>query len=108
MTSQPSKKHSHKRTIAQRLVFTAALILLSAHRALAHGPANGESNPERHIEFPDTADYQTLVLDLHTHSVFSDGHVWPTVRVSEALRDGLHGMATVSYTHLTLPTIDRV
>ena len=112
MTSQPSKKHSHKRTIAQRLVFTAALILLSAHRALAHGPANGESNPERHIEFPDTADYQTLVLDLHTHSVFSDGHVWPTVRVSEALRDGLHGMAITEHLefqpHLAdIPNPDR-
>ena len=112
MTSQPSKKHSHKRTIAQQLVFTAALILLSAHRALAHGPASGESNPERHIEFPDTADYQTLVLDLHTHSVFSDGHVWPTVRVSEALRDGLHGMAITEHLefqpHLAdIPNPDR-
>ena len=108
MTSQPSKKRSHKRTIVQRLVFTAALILLSAHRALAHG----ESNPERHIEFPDTADYQTLMLDLHTHSVFSDGHVWPTVRVSEALRDGLHGMAITEHLefqpHLAdIPNPDR-
>ena len=96
MTSQPSKKHSHKRTIAQRLVFTAALILLSAHRALAHGPASGESNPERHIEFPDTADYQTLVLDLHTHSVFSDGHVGNGQSL-EALRDGLHRMAITEH-----------
>lgn len=112
MTSQPSKKHSHKRTIAQRLVFTAALILLSAQGALAHGPASGESNPERHIEFPDTADYQTLVLDLHTHSVFSDGHVWPTVRVSEALSDGLHAMAIMEHLefqpHLAdIPNPDR-
>ena len=112
MTSQPPMKHSHKRTIAQQLVFTAALILLSAQGALAHGPASGESNPERHIEFPDTADYQTLVLDLHTHSVFSDGHVWPTVRVSEALRDGLHGMAITEHLefqpHLAdIPNPDR-
>jgi hypothetical protein len=67
-----------------------------------HGPAYTErpqknGTPARHIEFPDTADYQTLVLDLHTHSVFSDGHVWPTVRVSEALRDGLDGLAITEH-----------
>ena len=30
---------------------------------------------------------------LHTHSVFSDGHVWPRIRVAEAIRDGLDAMA---------------
>ena len=29
---------------------------------------------------------------LGTHSVFSDGHVWPSIRVSEALRDGLDAL----------------
>ena len=70
--------------------------------AWAHGPAypspkNSEAVTKRQIQFPDTADYQTLVLDLHTHSVFSDGHVWPTVRVSEALRDGLDGLAITEH-----------
>ena len=43
----------------------------------------------RKISFPDTADHKTLIFDPHTHSVFSDGHVWPKIRVGEALRDGL-------------------
>ena len=64
---------------------------------LGHGPAQSGDVPQRHIQFPDTAQYQTLVLDLHTHSVFSDGHVWPTVRVSEALRDGLDGLAITEH-----------
>ncbi|HAO89312.1 MAG TPA: PHP domain-containing protein, partial [Gammaproteobacteria bacterium] len=34
-----------------------------------------------------------MVVDLHTHSVFSDGHVWPRIRVGEAIRDGLDAMA---------------
>lgn len=63
----------------------------------AHGPARSGSAPERHIQFPDTKDYKTLVVDLHTHTVFSDGHVWPTVRVSEALRDGLDAMAVTEH-----------
>ncbi len=41
------------------------------------------------IQFPDIAGYQTLVCDLHMHTVFSDGAVWPTVRVQEAWRLGL-------------------
>ena len=32
--------------------------------------------------FPDTEDHVTISADLHTHTVFSDGHVWPNVRVS--------------------------
>lgn len=85
----------------QHTRFFATLITLvlgtsTSLSAWGHGPAypsseDSEAAPRRHIEFPDTAEYQTLVLDLHTHSVFSDGHVWPTVRVSEALRDGLDG-----------------
>lgn len=34
-----------------------------------------------------------LTADLHTHSVFSDGHVWPSIRVEEADRDGLDALA---------------
>jgi hypothetical protein len=51
----------------------------------------------RRISFPDTAQYQTLVLDPHTHSVFSDGHVWPRIRVEEALRDGLDAIAITEH-----------
>lgn len=52
---------------------------------------------DRAIVFPDTAQHKTLVLDLHTHSVFSDGHVWPNVRVAEAEKDGLDGLAITEH-----------
>ena len=29
------------------------------------------------INFPDIPGYQTLKCDLHIHTVFSDGSVWP-------------------------------
>ena len=74
-----------------------AVLTMAAATIHAHGPASAGPSPERHIQFPDTAQYQTLVLDLHTHSVFSDGHVWPTIRVSEALRDGLDGLAITEH-----------
>ncbi len=43
--------------------------------------------------FPDLPGYKTLVCDLHTHTVFSDGTVWPTERIEEANREGLDAIA---------------
>jgi hypothetical protein len=73
--------------------------LLLAVPAAAHGPARTDfpTDTGREIVFPDTADRLTLVVDLHTHSVFSDGHVWPKIRVEEALRDGLDGLAITEH-----------
>jgi predicted metal-dependent phosphoesterase TrpH len=41
------------------------------------------------IVYPNVPGYKTLKTDLHQHTVFSDGNVWPTIRVMEALRDNL-------------------
>lgn len=35
----------------------------------------------KEILIPDIAGYLTLKCDFHMHTVFSDGNVWPTVRV---------------------------
>ncbi len=43
--------------------------------------------------FPDIPGYKTLACDLHTHTVFSDGMVWPTVRIDEARRERLDAIA---------------
>jgi hypothetical protein len=80
---------------------------------LAHGGVQVESDHSaRNIEFPDTTQFKTLVVDLHTHSVFSDGHVWPTVRIGEATRDGLDAIAITEHLefqpHITdIPHPDR-
>lgn len=79
-----------------RAVTLLAGILISA-MAQSHGRAATVSNDVRAIEFPDTASYRTLVVDLHTHSVFSDGHVWPKIRVEEALRDQLDALAITEH-----------
>ena len=75
------------------------LILLTLPGAvLAHDPAPAPPpDEERRIRFPDPEGYRTLVVDLHTHSVFSDGHVWPKIRVGEALRDGLDALAITEH-----------
>jgi len=43
----------------------------------------------RVISVPDIPGFITLKCDFHMHTVFSDGHVWPSFRVNEAIRDGL-------------------
>ena len=79
---------------------TLCLIMIGlANPALAHENAAvpASVNEQRLIQFPDTANYKTLVLDPHTHSSFSDGHVWPRIRVEEALRDGLDAIAITEH-----------
>lgn len=41
------------------------------------------------VVIPNVSGYEVLKADFHLHTVFSDGNVWPTYRVSEAWRDGL-------------------
>lgn len=48
--------------------------------------------------FPDIPGYKTLAGDFHMHTVFSDGHVWPTLRVQEAARDGLDVISITEHT----------
>ena len=62
-----------------------ALILLSP-------PLMGQNHTHSYgdtLHFPDLTDHKTLITDLHQHTVFSDGSVWPDIRVMEALREGV-------------------
>lgn len=61
------------------------------------GLAPAEAQVRREIRFPDLPGYQTLKADLHMHTVFSDGRVWPTVRVDEAWREGLDVLAITDH-----------
>ena len=56
-----------------------------------------DSGLSREIEFPDIKGYKTLVCDLHMHSVFSDGSVWPTIRVQESFKDGLDAISLTEH-----------
>lgn len=49
------------------------------------------------IQIPNLDDYQTLKCDFHMHSVFSDGLVWPTVRVDEAYCEGLDAISLTEH-----------
>jgi hypothetical protein len=51
----------------------------------------------RNIKFPDIPGYKTLKCDFHQHTVFSDGLVWPDIRVQEALKDGLDAISLTEH-----------
>ncbi|MBT8186980.1 MAG: PHP domain-containing protein [Croceitalea sp.] len=51
----------------------------------------------RALSFPDIPGYKTLTTDLHQHTVFSDGEVWPSIRVQEALRDNLDAISLTEH-----------
>jgi 3',5'-nucleoside bisphosphate phosphatase len=64
----------------------------------APGQAHDAAHNPRLMVFPATADGgMILPVDLHTHSVFSDGSVWPDIRVEEAKRDGLAALAVTEH-----------
>jgi 3',5'-nucleoside bisphosphate phosphatase len=55
------------------------------------------ADARREICFPDLPGFVTLKCDFHTHTVFSDGNVWPTVRIDEAWREGLDAIAVTDH-----------
>ncbi|MCS7239066.1 MAG: Sb-PDE family phosphodiesterase [Thermoguttaceae bacterium] len=49
------------------------------------------------IPLPALPGTQAMACDFHMHTVFSDGSVWPRVRVDEAWRLGLHAIAITDH-----------
>ncbi len=46
---------------------------------------------------PDVNGYQVLKCDFHMHTIFSDGLVWPTVRLQEVWEEGLDVMSLTEH-----------
>lgn len=58
-------------------------------------PMTGQSR--KIINIPNIPGYQTLKCDFHSHTVFSDGTVWPTVRIEEAWAEGLDAISITDH-----------
>lgn len=56
-----------------------------------------QSQNRKEIQIPDIPGYKTLKCDFHMHTVFSDGTVWPTIRVLEAWMDGLDAISITDH-----------
>lgn len=77
---------------------TVGALAAAAVLSLLHG--TGEAHDvrvRRPLRLPDVPGYRTLQCDFHTHTVFSDGEVWPDVRSEEAWREGLDAVAITDH-----------
>ncbi len=63
----------------------------------AFASAQIENIDRREVVVPDIPGYRTLKCDFHLHTVFSDGTVWPTVRVTEAWEHGYDAIALTDH-----------
>jgi 3',5'-nucleoside bisphosphate phosphatase len=59
------------------------------------------SKKRKIIQVPGFGGFQTLKCDFHMHTVFSDGHVWPSVRVQEAWQEGLDVISITDHIEVT-------
>jgi hypothetical protein len=71
--------------------------LLVAVAALAAAASAHEIRVRKPLRVPDIPGYVTLRCDFHTHTVFSDGSVWPDIRAEEAWREGYDAIAITDH-----------
>src|SRR5690554_935894 len=55
----------------------------------------------QNVFIPNVGEFQVLKCDFHTHTVFSDGQVWPTVRHQEVWEEGLDAYAITDHIEYT-------
>ncbi len=75
----------------------AGLAVLAAAAALALAAPAHEVRVRRPLRVPDIPGFVTLRCDFHTHTVFSDGSVWPDIRSEEAWREGYDAIAITDH-----------
>jgi predicted metal-dependent phosphoesterase TrpH len=80
-------------------IFLATSIVIQAQTDNGMLRMDEFRNPKKrdNIIIPDVKGYQTLKCDFHMHTMFSDGLVWPTIRVQEAWQEGLDVIAITDH-----------
>ncbi len=74
------------------LIFPGLLVSIITCHAQTHSHSGTGA-----MHYPDIEGYVTLKTDLHQHTAFSDGYVWPNIRVMEALRDSLDAISLTEH-----------
>jgi hypothetical protein len=70
----------------------AVALLLASGTGTAH-----DVRVRRPLKVPNVPGFLTLQGDFHTHTVFSDGQVWPDTRSEEAWREGYDAIAITDH-----------
>jgi hypothetical protein len=88
-----------------KLTILLALLFMVCELAYAQTTENGILTMDggtvpvkrQNLEVPGFGGFQVLKCDFHMHTVFSDGNVWPAVRVGEAWTEGLDVIAITDH-----------
>ncbi|HEY1010397.1 MAG: Sb-PDE family phosphodiesterase [Daejeonella sp.] len=77
-----------------KLVLNLALLFAALS---SYGSGLADSVRQNYPVLVNIPGFITLKCDFHLHTVFSDGHVWPSFRVREAERDGLDAISLTEH-----------
>jgi len=77
--------------------FLVPVLMIGFLALLFSGAGYCRSTGGTQVNLPDIPGYVILKCDFHMHTVFSDGTVWPTVRVKEARSEGLDAFAITDH-----------
>jgi 3',5'-nucleoside bisphosphate phosphatase len=88
-----------------KMIFNVmVLVMITGSFIYAQPSVNNIQLPELRVEkqrkkinVPDLEGYITLKCDFHMHTIFSDGIVWPTLRVYEAYYEGLDAISITDH-----------
>jgi hypothetical protein len=77
-----------------KTIISSSLVILSISFLVAQDHSHLGAKA---FTYPNIEGYVTLKADLHIHTVFSDGNVWPSIRVQEALRENLDAISLTEH-----------
>ncbi|MCL4807026.1 MAG: histidinol-phosphatase [Thermoanaerobaculia bacterium] len=80
-----------------RRAAAAPFVLVLVTAALSVAVEAHDVRVRRPLRVPDVPGFLTLQCDFHTHTVFSDGKVWPDIRSEEAWREGYDAIAITDH-----------
>lgn len=83
--------------VLSSILLLIGTVALAQNQNIIRFPFMEKQSVRKEIKIPDITGYQTLKCDLHMHTVFSDGIVWPTFRVEEAWEEGLDAIAITDH-----------
>src|SRR5690606_1308378 len=95
-----------KATLLLGLLCTAATVSAQSDDGIMRMSEFAYPTKRAHVHIPPVNGYQVLKCDFHMHTVFTDGHVWPNVRVQEAWKEGLDAIAFTEHVEYTPHSAD--
>lgn len=87
----------HKLYLLGAMLITSATLFSQTDNGIMRLEEFRNPSKREILTIPDVNGYTVLKCDFHMHTVFTDGHVWPNVRIQEAWREGLDAISITEH-----------